>query len=105
MYSTIRQDAKIPGINKRNCSTIQPAVENGTFHTNPKRKRGNELTPSLALRVSVIGNCGQYILPAVENGTFHTNPKRKRGNELTPSLARFGLVSSATAASISARRD
>src|SRR5665213_1223610 len=42
-------------------SFILPAVENGTFHTNPKRKRGNELTPSLALRVGVISNRGEYM--------------------------------------------
>ena len=29
-------------------TTIPPAAEIGTIHTNPKRKRGNELTPSLA---------------------------------------------------------
>ena len=40
--------------------TLLPASENGTFYTNPKRQRGNALTPSLALRVGVISNRGQY---------------------------------------------
>ena len=39
---------------------LLPASENGTFDTNPKRQRGNALTPSLALRVSVISNRDQY---------------------------------------------
>ena len=33
-----------------------PAAENDTFHTDPKRQRGNGLSPSVTLRVSVIGN-------------------------------------------------
>src|SRR5665213_843595 len=41
-------------------TVILPTIENGTFHTNPKRKRGNELTPSLALRVGVICSRGEY---------------------------------------------
>ena len=32
---------------------IAHAVEHGTSHTNPKRKRGNDLPTSLALRVCV----------------------------------------------------
>ncbi len=32
---------------------IPHAVKFGTFHTSPKRKRGNRLRPSLALRASV----------------------------------------------------
>ena len=39
---------------------IPPAGERGTFDTNPKRNRGNALTPSLALRVSVNSDRGQY---------------------------------------------
>jgi len=34
-------------------SSVLPAASNETFDTNPKRKRGNGLTPSLALRVGV----------------------------------------------------
>jgi len=39
---------------------ILPAVEIVRIHTNPKRQRGNDLGPSLALRVSVSLNRGQY---------------------------------------------
>src|SRR5258708_7011538 len=39
---------------------ILPATRNETFHTNPKRQRGNALTPSLALRVSVTSDRGQH---------------------------------------------
>ena len=37
-----------------------PVVEIVRIHTNPKRKRGNGLATSLALRVSVSRNRGQY---------------------------------------------
>ena len=33
---------------------ILAAANNDSLHSNPKRQRGNDLTPSLALRVSVI---------------------------------------------------
>ena len=36
------------------------AASNETFHTNPKRKRGNALTSSLALRVSIRPGREQY---------------------------------------------
>ena len=39
---------------------ILPAVEIGPIHTNPKRKRGNDLRSSLTLRLSVSLNRGQY---------------------------------------------
>ena len=49
---------------------ILRAVANETFHTNPKRKRGNDLATSLTLRVSVVFARSQYILFAGENKTF-----------------------------------
>ena len=45
---------------------LPPASESRTFHTNPKRKRGNALTPSLALRVSVNSDRGK-----VSNAPWH----------------------------------
>ena len=39
---------------------ILPAIEIVTIHTNPKRKRGNDLPSSLTPRVSVNLNRGQY---------------------------------------------
>jgi hypothetical protein len=48
--------------------TILRTAEIATIHTNPKRKRGNDLTPSLALRVSVSLNRGQYSSPAAHGG-------------------------------------
>ena len=39
---------------------ILRAVRSETFHTNPKRLRGNELKPSLTLRVSIPGSREQY---------------------------------------------
>ena len=39
---------------------ILRAVGIDTFHSNPKRQRGNELTPSLAFRVGFGSNRGQY---------------------------------------------
>ena len=46
------------------CETmvILRAVRNGTSDTNPKRQRGNELEPSLTLRVSVTSGREQYNL-------------------------------------------
>jgi hypothetical protein len=35
-------------------------VRSETFHTNPKRRRGNELKPSLTLRVSIPNGREQY---------------------------------------------
>jgi hypothetical protein len=54
-------------LNRLQTGSILLAVEVGTIHTNPKRKRGNDLATSLALRVSVSCNREQYsigILPA-----------------------------------------
>ena len=42
---------------------ILHAAENDRFDTNPKRKRGNVLQSSLALRVSVNTDRGQYSIP------------------------------------------
>ena len=42
-------------------SYILSVVEIVRIHTNPKRKRGNGLATSLALRVSVSRNRGQYM--------------------------------------------
>jgi len=39
---------------------ILPAVEIVRIHSNPKRKRGNDLATSLTLRVTVSLNRGQY---------------------------------------------
>jgi hypothetical protein len=41
-------------------AVILPAARNETSHTNPKRKRGNGLEPSLTLRVSVSSGREQY---------------------------------------------
>jgi hypothetical protein len=46
---------------------IPRTVTNETFHTNPKRKRGNNLKTSLTLRVSVAGGREWYKL----GGPFH----------------------------------
>ena len=40
------------------------AVANETFHTNPKRERGNDLAISLTLRVSVVFAREQYRVAA-----------------------------------------
>jgi len=42
------------------CDAILSAVEIVPIHTSPKRKRGNDLAISLALRVSVSLNREQY---------------------------------------------
>jgi hypothetical protein len=39
---------------------ILPTAKNDTLHTNQKRKRGDGLTPSLALRVSARSSRGQF---------------------------------------------
>ena len=44
----------------RKPDTIPRAVANETFHTNPKRKRGNDLATSLTLRASVVFARSQY---------------------------------------------
>jgi hypothetical protein len=53
---------------------ILRTVEIGTIHTNPKRKRGNDLTPSLALRVSVSRRkCGPYIEGSIPINPFNNS--------------------------------
>ena len=48
---------------------MPPAVEIVTIHTNPKRKRDNDLETSLTLRVSVDLNHGRY-----QSATLHFVP-------------------------------
>ena len=50
----------MPLLNRRQYAFILLAVESETYHTNPKRKRGDDLRPSLALRVSVSFAREQY---------------------------------------------
>ncbi len=45
----------------RTGDAILHAVKNGTFHRNPKRKRGQKLRPSLTLRVTIKVNRVQYL--------------------------------------------
>ena len=44
----------------KNAGVILHAVKNGTFHRNPKRKRGQKFRPSLTLRVIIRVNRVQY---------------------------------------------
>jgi len=53
---------------------ILSAVEIVPIHTSPKRKRGNDLATSLALRASVSLNREQYILPAVRMSQCINSP-------------------------------
>ena len=39
---------------------LRPAAKNEVFHTNPKRWRGSDLNPSLALRVGAIDGHKPY---------------------------------------------
>jgi len=46
------------------CVVMLLAGKNDTFDTNPKRKRGNYLQPSLAIRVSIIFSRAKYNSPS-----------------------------------------
>ena len=48
---------------------IPRAVDDGTFHANPKRQRGRELATSLALRVGVRHNRERYITVGISKTT------------------------------------
>ena len=71
-----------------------PVVEIVRIHTNPKRKRGNGLATSLALRVSVSRNRGQYswnmaILCGIPIGIFLGYWKGTGGRAEAEKRARF----------------
>ena len=69
---------------------IPRAVEDGTFHSNPKRKRGNTLDPSLTLRVTVTVNRVRYIPLAATNGGSRIRENSETGRQISPKSHDFG---------------
>ena len=54
-------------------------VKNETFHTNPKRERGNSLKASITLRVSISSGREQYICRGMRHSIHPPQPLRKGG--------------------------
>jgi hypothetical protein len=59
-FLSLHQAERPQGAGGTTQESIPRAVKNETFHTNPKRERGNDLTTSLTLRVSVVSGRVQY---------------------------------------------